>query len=67
MLILLGLQKQPSQMPKFVNEALQAQGLRMRKDGKPLETEDESLAEIQVHANEIESKFAPVWRQLKII
>ena len=67
MLILLGRKKQPSQMPKFVNDALRAQGLRMRKDGKPLETEEESLAEIQVHANELDSKFIPLWRQLKIV
>lgn len=67
MLILLGLQKQPSQMPKFVNDALRAQGLRMQKDGKPLETEEESFAEIQAGAARLQSKLIPLWRQLKII
>lgn len=67
MLILLGMQKQPSQVPKFVNDALRAQNIRIRKDNKILETEEENLAEIQSRIDQLQSKFIPLWRQLKII
>lgn len=67
MLILLGLQMQPSQMPKFVYDTLRAQGVRLRKDEKTLESEEESLAEIQARADELQSKLLPLWRQLKIM
>ena len=67
MLILLGLQKQPSAVPKFVNDALRAQNIRIRKDDKILETEEESQAEIQSRIDQLQSKLIPLWRQLKII
>lgn len=56
-----------SQVSKFVHDAMQAQGLRLQKEGKTLETEEESLTVIQGRADELESKFIPLWRQLKII
>lgn len=68
-LFLLALQsgkKQPSECAKLVWELLSSQGQRLVKEGTPLETPEESLAELTAQAAEFVEKQLPILKALGI-
>jgi hypothetical protein len=58
--------KKESTLPKEVWKVLQSQNQRLIKDGKPLETEKENLAELKQQAKEFSEKLLPTLRALGI-
>jgi hypothetical protein len=55
-----------SEQAKFVWDILAAQGHRVIKEGKMLETPDENLAELTKEAEEFHEKRAPIFKALGI-
>jgi hypothetical protein len=58
--------KTPEEWAKHAWAILSAQGHRLRKDDKPLETMEDNIAELLRQANEFETKRLPVLRALGI-
>jgi hypothetical protein len=58
--------KQSVEWAQFVWQILSAQGQRIIKDGKTLETMEENLAELTSQANEFASKRLPILKALQI-
>jgi hypothetical protein len=58
--------KAPSEQAKFVWDTLAAQGQRVIKDGKLLETPDENLAELSKQAEEFAERRAPILKALGV-
>ncbi len=58
--------KTPDDWAAFTWKLLAAQGQRLLKEGKPLETEEENLAELKAQANEFGETHLPVLRTLQI-
>ena len=58
--------KKESVLPKEVWNVLQSQNQRLIKDGKPMETEKENLAELKQQAKEFSEKLLPTLRALGI-
>lgn len=58
--------KDPETYAKAVQQLLHAQGERMRKDNKPIESEAEALAEILTQAKEFADKRLPVLQALGV-
>jgi hypothetical protein len=56
----------PSEQAKFVWDTLAAQGQRVVKEGKVLETPDENLAELSKQAEEFAEKRAPILKALGV-
>ena len=56
-----------AQVVKQAWQVMAAQGRRMIKDGKLLETEAENLAELEVQIKPVLTHKLPLWRQLKMI
>ena len=59
-------QKLPSEWAQFVWESLAAQGQKIVKEGKHLETADENLAELNLQASAFAEKTLPILRALQI-
>jgi hypothetical protein len=58
--------KAPSEQAKFAWDTLQAQGHRVIKEGKVLETPDENAAELAREAQEFAEKRAPILKALGV-
>jgi hypothetical protein len=58
--------KKPEDWANFVSEILNAQGQKIIKEGKQLETLDEQLLEINTQANEFAVKLLPILKALQI-
>ena len=58
--------KTPSEQAKFVWDTLAAQGQRVIKEGKVLETPDENLAELSKQAEEFAERRAPILKALGV-
>ena len=58
--------KKPEEWAGFVAEILAAQGQKIVKEGKPLETAEEQLAELTSQANEFALKSLPIYKALQI-
>jgi len=58
--------KTPAQWAEFAWMWLKAQGQMLLKDGQPLKTEEENLAELKAQAIDFESKHLPILKALQI-
>jgi len=58
--------KKPEDWGAFVAQILAEQGQKIVKEGKPLETEEEQLAELTTQANEFAVKQLPILKALQI-
>jgi len=58
--------KKPDEWAAFVEQILAAQGQKIVKDGKPLETAEEQLAELTTQANDFATKQLPILKALQI-
>jgi hypothetical protein len=58
--------KKPEEWATFVAQILATQGEKIVKDGKPLETAEEQLAELINQANEFSVKKLPILKSLQI-
>jgi len=58
--------KQPTEWASFVWNIVKAQGRKLIKDGKTLETEEENLAELLDQANHFSQKRLPILKALMI-
>ena len=67
LLAISGGQKQPADWAKFVWTVLQAQGSKIVKEGKTLETPEENLAELTAQAEEFATKRLPALKALQVI
>lgn len=65
-LIWLGRRNDEKDLPRFIWDCLAQSGRRLLKEGKPLITEDEGLAEIGSRIANFESKTAPILASLGI-
>jgi hypothetical protein len=59
--------KQPAEWAQFVWQVLAAQGQRILKEGKALETAEENLAELTAQANTFAEKQLPILKALGIV
>ena len=59
--------KQPAEWAQFTLQILTAQGQKIVKEGKTLETQEENLAELTTQANAFASKQLPIMKALQII
>jgi SAM-dependent methyltransferase len=59
--------KKPEDWAAFVATILAAQGQKIVKEGKPLETAEEQLAELTTQANDFAAKQLPILRALEIV
>ncbi|MGE5268216.1 MAG: class I SAM-dependent methyltransferase [Thiohalocapsa sp.] len=59
--------KEPDEMAQFAWDILAAQGQRVAKDGKALETDAENLAELARQAREFADKRLPLFRAAQLI
>jgi len=62
--LLEGVPEDPEALARFIWEPLAADGEKLLKDGRVLETEDESLATLRNDAAEILARRVPLWRRL---
>jgi len=60
-------QPEPIKLANFVWAALQAQGQRLLKDGKPMEAAQDNLNELTAQATEFISKRLPMLRRLGVL
>jgi hypothetical protein len=58
--------KNPEDWAAFVSQILTAQGQKIVKEGKPLETAEEQLAELTSQAHEFSVKQLPIFKALQI-
>jgi hypothetical protein len=58
--------KKPEDWANYVSEILNAQGQKIIKEGKQLETQEEQLLEINTQANEFAVKLLPILKALQI-
>lgn len=58
--------KKPEDWAVFVAQILAAQGQKIIKDGKPIETAEEQLTELIAQANEFAVKQLPILKALQI-
>jgi hypothetical protein len=59
--------KKPEEWAGFVAQILASQGQKIVKEGKPLDTGEEQLAELTTQANEFGLKILPIYKALQII
>ncbi len=59
--------KQPGEWAQFVWQILQAQGQKLVKEGKPLETDADNLAELTEQAQGFAQKQVPVLKALQVV
>lgn len=60
-------QPDPAALADFAWAALLAQGLRLLKDGKPMDAAQDNLDELKVQATEFVNKRLPVLRRLGVV
>jgi SAM-dependent methyltransferase len=58
--------KKPEEWAAFVAQILAAQGQKILKEGKPLETPEEHMAELTTQAHEFSVKQLPIFKALQI-
>jgi len=58
--------KQPAEWTQFVWQILSAQGQKIVKEGKTLETPEENIAELTDQANTFAEKQLPILKALQI-
>ena len=58
--------KKPEEWAAFVAQILAAQGQKILKEGKPLETSEEHITELTTEANEFSVKLLPILKALQI-
>ncbi len=58
--------KKPEEWAAFVAQILASQGQKIVKEGKPLETAQEQLAELTTQANDFAIKSLPIYKALQI-
>ena len=58
--------KQPAEWAQFASSELAEMGEKILKDGKALETPEENLAEMNLHANTFSEKQLPIFKALGI-
>jgi hypothetical protein len=58
--------KKPEEWAAFVAQILAAQGQKILKEGKPLETSEEHITELTTKANEFSVKLLPILKALQI-
>jgi hypothetical protein len=56
----------PEEWAAYVDQTLRAQGQKIVKDGKPIETQQEQLAELSSQATEFAQKRLPILKALQI-
>jgi hypothetical protein len=59
-------EKKPEEWVAFVSQHLLSQGQKILKDGKPIENQEEQLAELTAQANEFALKQLPILKALQI-
>ena len=59
--------KKPEEWAAFVAQILAVQGQKIVKDGKPLETPEEHLAELTIQAHDFATKQLPIMKALQVI
>ena len=59
--------KLPAEWAAYVWQLLAAQNQKLLKEGKPLETPEENLAELTVQATEFAEKYLPILKALQIV
>jgi ABC-type Fe3+ transport system substrate-binding protein len=59
--------KKPEDWAAFVAQILTAQGQKIVKEGKPLETPEEHLAELTTQALDFGTKQLPIMKALQVI
>ena len=59
--------KKPEDWAAFVAQILAAQGQKIVKEGKPIETAQEQLAELTTQATDFATKQLPILKALQII
>lgn len=59
--------KTPGEWAEFAHGLLSAQGQKLVKEGKTLETPEENLAELQAHAQSFDQKRLPLARALGVV
>jgi hypothetical protein len=59
--------KDPQQWASATRALLKAQGQRIIKDGKPLESDEENLAELAQQAQAFSTKRLPLLRKLGVV
>ena len=59
--------KKPEDWAAFVAQILASQGQKIVKDGKPIETAQEQLAELTTQATDFATKQLPILKALQII
>jgi hypothetical protein len=58
--------KLPAEWAQFVWQVLMAQGQKIVKEGKTLETPEENLAELNLQASAFATKQLPIFKALQI-
>jgi hypothetical protein len=58
--------KKPEEWAAFVAQILAAQGQKILKEGKPLDTPEEHMAELTTQAHEFALKSLPIYKALQI-
>jgi hypothetical protein len=59
--------KKPEDWAAFVAQILASQGQKIVKEGKPLETSEQQLAELTSQAHEFANKQLPIMKALQVI
>ena len=59
--------KKPEDWAAFVAQILAVQGQKIVKEGKPLETPEEHLAELTTQAHDFATKQLPIMKALQVI
>ncbi len=67
MLAMLQGHKKPADWAKVVWDLISSQNQKLVKDGKPLDTPDENIAELVVKAEEFAQKHLPIMKALQVI
>ena len=57
----------PEELASFVEGILRAQGQKIVKEGNTLETQEETLAELERLANDFSDKLMPILKVLQIL
>ena len=59
--------KQPAEWAQFTLQILTAQGQKIVKEGKTLETAEENLVELTTQANAFAAKYLPIMKTLQVV
>jgi hypothetical protein len=59
--------KAPADLARFVWDILAAQGQKIVKDGAPLETPEDNIAELTIQAQTFADKQLPILKALQVV